>query len=131
MKYFEVGQKVWDFRYGDGMVSGDDILDGVHPIRVRFESHEQRYTTDGKHSLVSSYITLFQTAPIITPNVPIIEFEQGELVLVRDWGEWLVRYYSHFKNDKHWCFTNQLTKGFTTPWKEIVKITNNPLLPNT
>ena len=53
--------------------------------------------------------------------VKITEFKQGELVFVRDFGEWYYRYYSHYENGKHFCFFHQQREGNTNTWKEIKK----------
>ena len=128
-KYFEVGQTVYDVRFGQGEVYKIDSGTNDYPIRVGFISGIEKYTTDGKYSVCSVNISLFQTAPIITPNVPIIEFTHLELVLVRDLYDWAVRYYSHFENGKHYCFSNQKTEGDSNYWSKIMKITNNTILP--
>ena len=127
-KYFKVGQLAFDVNHGKGeVISTNKTKD--YPISVKFDSFTQSYTIDGKYTKGCNP-SLFQTAPIITPNVPIIEFKQGELVLARDFGEWFVRHYSHFQYDEHWCFCHQQTKGTVTAWNEIIKLTDNLILPN-
>ena len=125
-KYFKVGQTVWDLRFGEGVVTGDESLNVYYPIIVRFGFGyaEQSYTADGKHITGCLYISLFQTAPIITPNVPIVEFEQGELVWVKrdnDY-EWCARYFSHQEEEYYFCFCAQKKGGSRHPWKNISKL---------
>lgn len=126
-KYFKVGQKACDIRYGEGTVI-DTNYNGDYHILVEFSPlFSIEYTFDGRETIEENII-LFQTAPIITPNVPIIEFEKGELVLVRNGNQWFMRYYSHFENNKHYCFENQNKEGTVSLWKQTNKYNDNPLL---
>lgn len=126
-KYFEIGQKVWDVRFGEGVVISVEYSPD-YPIEVKFESGYQRYTNDGIWRRGDSYPSLFQTAPIITPNVPIVEFEKGELVWVRHTDDWYVRFFSHSENGKNYCFYVQKNEGDVFCWSETRKFTDNPLL---
>lgn len=129
-KYFKVGMKVWDVSFGEGKVVQIHD-DNLYPIRVEFAKKIARYTYDGKYLTNVTNTSLYQTEPILTPNVPINEFEQDELVLVRDLGEWLLRYFSHFEDGKYWCYSNQRTEGNVNAWNQISKLTDNPLLTKT
>lgn len=76
MKYFEVGQTVfcWDELNGlmSGVVTMTDHI-GDYPVIVSFDKNtEYSFTIDGRRTKFDS-VVLFQTKPIITPNVPIFE----------------------------------------------------------
>ena len=126
-KYFKIGQKVWDVRFGEGVV--DRIESAlIYAIGVKFKYGDQAYTEYGRFCDEDINPSLFQTYPIITSNVPIIEFKKGELVLVKEFQEWYMRYYSHFENEKHHCFQCQRQEGGTQCWNETVRLSDNPLL---
>lgn len=128
MKYFEVGMTVWDVRHGKGNVFEIDTNLNPYPVVVLFKGEKQSYTNDGKNLLSDCDYSLFQTEPIITPNVPINEFKQGELVFVCSSNEWFLRYYSHIENGKHYCFKHQKNEGHVISWAYIRKLNDNPLL---
>ena len=130
-KYFKLGQKVWDMRFGSGIVVGISDPFGFR-ISVDFEDGKsERYTEDGRFYNNDKNPSLFQTAPIITPNVPIIEFEKGELVWVKgpyNIETWQARYFSHEKEGQYYCFILQQKEGETSKWEQIRKFNDNPLL---
>lgn len=124
-KYFKVGQKVWDVRFGKGVVDRIEInID--YPIRVKFKNVQHGYKNNGFWGEIDNFPSLFQTAPIITPNVPIIEFEKGELVWVKDDDEWKVRVFSHQENCECLCFDFQNRDGNTCTWEQIRKFNDIP-----
>lgn len=73
--YFKVGQEVWyldeelKIHHGEVIKIKNDM---VLKILVSFELFDGRFTSDGRIS-VDHNISLFQTKPIITENVPIFE----------------------------------------------------------
>ena len=123
MVYFRENMNVWDIRFGYGNVEGvsdDDVF-------VNFAGRTIRYTTDGRF-LSSENVSLLQVEPLIQRNVPIVSFEKGELVLVFAHNQWVMRYYSHFDDDNHYCFDVQKTRGTTTTHIKVIKYADNPLL---
>jgi hypothetical protein len=124
---------VWDIYGNEGKVTKIEVVNtegGYYPVSIRFANYEKTYTNDGR-LVVHNPISIFQTKPIITPNVPLIQFEKGELVLCREStnGVWSMRYFSH-KDDisGFWCFDMQQKTGSCSKWDEIRKINDNPLL---
>lgn len=75
MKYFEVGQTVYylaDRALQNGTVTSiDDSVE--YPIRIDLGNGDYATFTDDGRLFVGCGIKLFQTKPIITPNVPIFE----------------------------------------------------------
>jgi len=127
-KYFKVGQTVWSKTYGKGVVESDNHS-LTYPICVKFIGTFGIFTNKGEinRTLVPD---LFQNEPEYKPNIPIIEFEKGELVWVSDNEKvWNARFYSYLNVDgKHFCFTNQIKEGASKYWKYIRKFNDNPLL---
>ena len=123
MVYFKEGQTTWDIRFGYGKVS--NIID--NEVFVKFGDRLVRYTTDGRFSKDEN-VSLLQVEPNIQRNVPIVSFEQGELVLVVEGTQLLMRYYSHYKEGKHFCFESQKKDGRAIIWLKVIKYADNPLL---
>jgi len=127
--YFEIGQKVYDVRFGNGVVTQVDVDDVDYPITVKFDTNDNEgFTFDGKYHINDENPSLFQVPPIITQNVPIIIFEKGEKVWVRTDTMWHIRYYSNFLNNQHHVFIDQNKEGVTScNWFEIRKFEDCPL----
>jgi hypothetical protein len=128
--YFEVGMEVWDVVYGNATVLriNEDV---GYPVVVRFNNTlDGYYTFDGRREKGLLPVSLFQTKPIITPNVPLVSFEKGELVLCRESknGVLGMRYFSHKDEEGFWCFDMQLKDGNVSYWHEIRKLNDNPLI---
>lgn len=91
-QYFEVGQTVYSPTWGEGIVK--EINNSLsYPIRVDFGERILRsFTHDGRH-INSNLISLSQSPipPII--NIPIIKFEEGELVFGYVGDCWMLCYY--------------------------------------
>ena len=123
MIYFRENMNVWDIRFGYGNV---DVAND-NEVFVNFAGRTVRYTTDGRF-LSSENVSLLQVEPNIQRNVPIVSFEQGELVLVVEGTQLLMRYYSHYKEGKHFCFESQKKDGRAIIWLKVIKYADNPLL---
>ena len=76
MKYFKVGQEAWCLNtYKCLQKVTVKVVDyaGRYPIIVELGDGEQySFTSDGRYDETAE-VSLFQTKPIITPNVPIFE----------------------------------------------------------
>lgn len=129
--YFKVGQDVFDVRFGEGKVVKESGVDGRFPIVVIFgnATPSHSYTKDGKYNTEDKYPCLFQTKPITTPNVPIIGFEQGEMVWVLNkYNMWFPTFYSRFYHGTHLVYEMQTNGGTEMIAKEVRKFNDNPLL---
>ena len=63
---FEVGQTVWDVRFGKGTVTAVRKAEcDAYPVTVSFDVHEKRYTADGKYDLADVNATLYFSEPKI------------------------------------------------------------------
>jgi len=130
-KYFKKGQSVTCIANGEGMVIKDNDSK-MYPIKVDFGKCTETYTYDGRMRSDLG-VCLYQTTPIITPNVPIIEFEKDELVWCSDdTNYWFATFYSHqdVLNGNHLVFMNQQKSGNSRYYKHIRKFNDNPLLSN-
>ena len=85
---FRVGQKVWAFVRGEGVVT--DILKWEeYPVIVEFDGEEESYTTDGKYREDYAFPSLYPYEPKIVKasgneDTPFISvFEKGDLVQVK------------------------------------------------
>ena len=133
-KYFRVGQTVYDAAFGKGVVLKTEGINDVYPIEVCFDeilNDKKYYTHVGKYTVDARYPSLYQNPIVTMSNEPIVEFERGELVWVRDRNIdniWDVRYYSHYENGVHHYFINQYKcHSSTVPTVEIRKFNDNPL----
>jgi hypothetical protein len=107
-----------------------EIYSSYYPIRVEFPNRlVVTFTKDGR---------IFEDTPPVLSHTPytLNGFTQNEViekdtlvwVMRLEGGEWEMRYYSHFENDIHYCFVNQLTSkqtDETTIWNFLE--TTNPL----
>lgn len=109
MKYFKVNQTVYDVRHGKGTIATINTA-YIFPIEVVYANGVSNvYKLDGKANPSDLYPSLsHEPWPQAVLN-PIIEFEEGELVWVKDsTGQWHVRYYSDVdSNGTHYCYNNQ------------------------
>jgi hypothetical protein len=115
MNYFdgiEVGDKVWDFTYGWGIVAN---VDSTHeyPIQVIRENVSQDYyTLDGK-PLVNHNQTLFwNEIKFEVPSKPLPKLVVDAKVLVKQTedDEWVNRYFSHWEPSRRIaCFDSGTT----------------------
>jgi hypothetical protein len=108
-----------------------EIYSSYYPIRVEFTNRlVDTFTKDGR---------IFEGTPPVLSHTPytLNGFNQNEViekdtlvwVMRLEGGEWEMRYYSHFENDIHYCFVNQLTSkqtDETTIWNFLE--TTNPLI---
>ena len=63
---FEVGQTVWDVRFGKGTVTAVSKAEcDAYPVTVSFDVHGKRYTADGKYDLTDVNATLYFSEPKI------------------------------------------------------------------
>ena len=90
MKYFKVGQEAWCLNTYKGLQKVTiKVVDyaGRYPIIVELGDGEQySFTSDGRYDETAE-VSLFQTKPIITPNVPI--FEERPAYFCDSNGLWL------------------------------------------
>lgn len=113
-----------------GVVS-NDVFNSHYPIVVKFTNgFVEDFTNDG---------ILYKGSPPVLSHTPYTlngftqnsVIEKDTLVWVR-YSEndlWEQRFYSHFKDGKHYCFENQETSKdaeFSTSWNFLE--TENPLL---
>lgn len=67
---FEVGQTVWDVRFGKGTVTAVRKAEcGAYPVTVMFDCIAERYTADGKYDLTDVNATLYFSEPKIVAEV--------------------------------------------------------------
>jgi hypothetical protein len=64
MSEFKVGEKVFDLRYGNGVVTKVDKF-GEYPVFVEFEKTEDAYATDGKNYDSDVFISLYHGHDLI------------------------------------------------------------------
>lgn len=130
-QYFEEGMTVWDLIFGEGKVVSSDYANRqYYPFAVEFEEYGTKtYTPDGR-LINGGPITLYQIKPIITPNVPIVKFEKGEMVWVKEKNQtkWNVRFFEKIHRGRHYCFNGQNKDGISSSWDEIRKFKDNPLI---
>jgi hypothetical protein len=105
MNNFQVGDKVWSSRYGEGVVNSV-IDDHTYCVVVDFEDDGfATFTADGKEIKEDKYPSLFfEGAYIIDGPAPVREKEKPEFkpfdkVLVRNKQEdpWRANIYSHYR----------------------------------
>ena len=75
INYFEVGQKVYDIRKGQGVVICVDLTPKVlsYAVTVDFANNIRAYyTPDGRYSNFDLCPCLFQNMPIIVENIPLL-----------------------------------------------------------
>ena len=133
---FKVGDKVFDYNFGWGkVISIDDDSFLNYPINVDFENFNFRigYTLDGKSNSIFLNPNLsFTEYDLVNGGFsqvrPLPDIKEGDLVYVKFYrdSEWIMRYFSHFKEDIMYIFNNQLKEGGTT--KVIEYSLTNPLL---
>jgi hypothetical protein len=92
---FEVGDKVWAQQFGEGVVTEVYSETTEYPIHVLFGAYKniqqkQKFTWDGKHSVLHLRPSLFHAGTRIIPapeperEKPEHEFKPFDKVLVRD-----------------------------------------------
>jgi hypothetical protein len=113
-----------------------DINSGNYPVIVKFiNNHTNDFTNDGR-CYVDTPLVLSHT-PYTLNGFTQNGFTQNEVIekdtLVWVWDNndivWQQMFYSHFKDGKHYCFTNQQTSkesNDTIAWDFLE--TTNPLI---
>ena len=91
MAQFKVGDKVWCLVFGEGLVVATQTQ-AAYPIRVKFGSYVEGYTTDGKLFEAAKNRTLYFSEPKIDaaterPFVPTLD---GKFVVVKFSDSYLV-----------------------------------------
>ena len=94
MTEFYEGQRVWCVIFGEGVVT--EIPCGMYPVRVRFESGEESYTSGG-HLFSNGNRTLFQHP------VKIVQDESATKPSI-DW--------SHVKSEYKWLSVDKDGSAF-------------------
>ena len=126
---FKVSDKVYDYRYGWGEVNeimSDSI---VYPISVIYGELETAcYSKEGKFVWKDKIASLsFTEYDFINGGFsqerPKPEIKKGQLIYVKDSGEWKMRFFSHFEGNSAYCFEYQEIKG-KTAWYSEYSLTN-------
>jgi hypothetical protein len=117
----KVGDKIWTIEDGWTKVLSTDYSE-LHPI----ETKNGCYTINGRNSSKYKYPSAFLEYPFKEQ-----EIEKDTLVWFRnaEAQHWMVGYYSHFENGKHFVFdaSKKSTEATgATRWKIVT--TENPLL---
>lgn len=83
MDQFKVGDKVWCSVFGEGLVVATRTQD-AYPVRVKFGSYVEGYTTDGKLFTSAKNRTLFFSEPKIEAATerPFAPTLNGKFVVV-------------------------------------------------
>lgn len=127
---FQVGDKVFDILYGWGTVYktlDSDIMVSFDFDMVYYDLHGMKWN----EKIPSLSFTEYDYIKGGFSQERTIEIpKQGQLVYVKDDEEhlWVMRYFSHYKDNMFHCFLDQKKEGDTTAWKYCV--TKNPLLEN-
>ena len=117
----KVGDKIWTIQN-----SFTEVLTVNLDRDYSIVTEECSYTIDGKLHISDKHPSAFLEYPF--KEQPI---EKDTVVWFRD-GEdhsWTNGYYSHFENNKHFCFINSLKSdkaGACYPWNIVT--TENPLI---
>lgn len=117
----KVGDKIWTIE--DGWINVISIeRDENYPIYTK----NNTYTFDGKVNIGDKYPSAFLEYPF--KEEPI---EKDTLVWFRDSekSSWIVGYYSHFEDGRHYCFDASLKSIQTSDrhsWNIVT--TKNPLI---
>jgi hypothetical protein len=117
----EVGDEIWTIQLG-----WVEVLDKEYSHDYPIKTPNDSYTFDGKISQSDKFPSAFLEYPFKEQ-----EIEKDTLVWFKDCEDafWKVGYYSHFENDKHWCFDSSKKSNETNTvmsWKIVT--TENPLL---
>ena len=126
MEKFKVGQRVECKVCGWGTIK--HIKDSIYSYPIEYEGDNGKvllYTEDGRFYKYSS-ICLSPYGWNVSEKEP--EFKEGELVWVRDstGDNWQARYYSFYKDGKHYCFKGQTKEGGSIMWENIKKFDDIP-----
>jgi hypothetical protein len=127
---FEVGDKVYDYLFGWGVVI--DVYNGYsdYPVQVEYNSINARYTLDGRYfdrispTLSFTEYTLEEFSQERPEELP----EKGQIVWVRDDEDdsWLISHFIRKDNDGYYC-TDAVgvdSESFGLHWDQIT--TKNP-----
>jgi hypothetical protein len=104
-------------------------------------TNENTYTVNGYGGIIDLLPTIYLTEyhpdrgdafPQLPKELPT-KFKKDDLVWVRDSRDnvWHVRFYSHYENGKHYCFSGQQKSAETdktTYWYKILPFDQNPLI---
>lgn len=117
----KVGDKIWTIEEGLTKVLSTDYSTDF-PI----ETEEGSFTLEGKFRMDDKYPSAFLEYPF--KEQPI---EKDTLVWYKDYNHesWRVGYYSHFEDDKHFCFAGSgksTEKNISFSWNIVT--TENPFL---
>jgi len=96
MKYFKLGQTVYHYEYGQGVITKISNC-AYYPITVKFKNYTLTFTVDGRR-IFDGTTTLSQTQIAKVVNVPLDEyvpftFEDKELLK----GKWI----KHKRDSSH------------------------------
>jgi hypothetical protein len=108
-KIFEVGDNVWETRWGHGIVIGiDKNPNEQYPVAIQFKMHDldepKSFTWDGRYypnenrSLFFEEIQIPETA-LTKKRMPKLEVDQKVLVFDKRIGEWVKRHFHSFGDD--------------------------------
>ena len=116
----KVGDKIWTIEKG-----WEKVISIYYENNFPIETNNYCYNLNGK-KINEKFPSAFLEYPFYEQ-----EIEKDTLVWFRDCtsSSWLVGYYSHFKDDKHFCFacSNKSTEtNITHSWNIVT--TENPFL---
>lgn len=117
----KIGDKIFTITEGWQTVLSTDY----HDLN-KIETEKKAYRLDGRFNGSDKFPSAFAEYPFKEQ-----EIETDTIVWFRDCtsSSWLVGYYSHFKDDKHFCFacSNKSTEtNITHSWNIVT--TENPFL---
>lgn len=134
-KYFKIGQKVYDVRFGEGTVT--QIVEGdTYSIKTTFPGcGSLTYTDEGYYSSEDRFPSISQKPwpPAVLEELQN-EFEDGEHVWVRDYNDesWVLRFYAKpDRAHRHYCYPEQKQTGNHDGlvwWNQCVKFDAMPML---
>ncbi len=113
------------------VIDAIDVIDDTYPIKVKFSNGKTFYFTNDGRYLKDFPLVLSHTQYTLNGFTQNEVIEKDTLVWVRNSSDdfWQQRFYSHFKDGSHYCFSNQNTSkeiNTTNDWNYLE--TENPLL---
>lgn len=138
---FKIGEIVY-WQEVQGEVIKTSYYDSDYPVNVKFSNGWLfDFTDDGRHHVNALPVLSYEPYKNEVNKNEVIEndftqykiIQKDTLVFVKHHKEyeWLMKYYSHFENGKHYCFKIQYTSketNETTSWNYVE--TENPLINN-
>lgn len=124
---FKVGDRVFDIRYGWGIVQHID-LSANYPIFCGFDKHKQSYSTDGKvlDNTISTLSFTEYTLEGFSQERPEELPKKGDIVWVRNEfpSEWEIGYFFKKQGNTYYTSASKNSQGWRGAGLEIR--TTNP-----